>query len=230
MTDDDARCRRAGARLDAALLRLAVVLRGETARPDEHNCECHWGSAEELALLKTPDVALDPDLLRRSWQPSDWTDHGAVIRRVLPQLAEALTDRRSESYACRDEVGVSLARGHWQAWPPQQAAAVEEFLAAYWEDGLLAVGTAEDAAQTLALCAEASGGLVPWLDLWAALDHPAARRNLAAAAEAWADDLARTGELPWRTWQDDADGMAAVLAAWLADRAPGVSASGGTVS
>ncbi|MEU4352937.1 hypothetical protein [Streptomyces sp. NPDC023838] len=38
-----------------------------TARSDEAQCDCHWGSAEELALLKVPDVVLDPDLLRRTW-------------------------------------------------------------------------------------------------------------------------------------------------------------------
>ena len=52
-------------RLDAALNRMAVTFRGMTARPDENNCECHWGSAEDLAQLKVPDVELDPDLLRR---------------------------------------------------------------------------------------------------------------------------------------------------------------------
>ncbi|RSO09976.1 hypothetical protein DMH26_00265 [Streptomyces sp. WAC 05379] len=33
-------------RLSAALGNLAVTFRGMTARPDEHNCECHWGSAQ----------------------------------------------------------------------------------------------------------------------------------------------------------------------------------------
>lgn len=66
---------------------LAVTFRGMTARPDEHNCECHGGSAEELAQLKVPDVELDPDLLRRTWEASDWDDHASVLRRILPQLA-----------------------------------------------------------------------------------------------------------------------------------------------
>ncbi|MFI6788069.1 hypothetical protein ACIBG4_12145 [Nonomuraea sp. NPDC050383] len=71
-------------RLDAALNRLAVTFRGMTAHPDEYNCECHWGSAEELAQLKVPEVELGLDLLRRAWQPSDWDDHASVLRRVLP--------------------------------------------------------------------------------------------------------------------------------------------------
>ncbi|NUK12999.1 hypothetical protein HRW18_34570, partial [Streptomyces lunaelactis] len=77
-------------RLDVALERLDATFRGMTAHPDERNCECHWGSAEELALLKVPDVELDPDLLRRTWQASDWDDSPSVMRRILPQFAAAL--------------------------------------------------------------------------------------------------------------------------------------------
>jgi len=38
-------------RLDGALTGLAVVFRHATARRDEHNCPCHWGSAAELKRL-----------------------------------------------------------------------------------------------------------------------------------------------------------------------------------
>ncbi|MFE2037676.1 hypothetical protein ACFXBB_31415 [Streptomyces scopuliridis] len=62
---------RARLRLDAALDGLAATFRGMTAHPDEHNCECHWGSAEDLAQLKLPDTDLDPDLLQRTWQAID---------------------------------------------------------------------------------------------------------------------------------------------------------------
>ncbi|MFE2626089.1 hypothetical protein ACFXKH_39525, partial [Streptomyces caelestis] len=53
-------------RLDRALDGLDDTFRGMTARADEVQCDCHWGSPEELALLKTPDVDLSPDLLRRT--------------------------------------------------------------------------------------------------------------------------------------------------------------------
>ncbi|MEU7833761.1 MULTISPECIES: hypothetical protein [unclassified Nonomuraea] len=79
-------------RLNAALDGLATTFRGMTADPDEINCTCHWGSAQDLARLKTPDVALDPDLLRRSYEATDWDDHAAVLRRILPSLASALVD------------------------------------------------------------------------------------------------------------------------------------------
>jgi hypothetical protein len=58
-----------------------------TAHADEIQCECHWGSEEELASLKVPDVELDPDLLRRTMWAPGWSDQASVLRRVLPQLA-----------------------------------------------------------------------------------------------------------------------------------------------
>lgn len=76
--------------LAAALESLSVTFRRMVAASDEHNCECHWGSARELALLKLPDVTLDPDLLHRTWQEPGWSDHAAVARRILPQFATAL--------------------------------------------------------------------------------------------------------------------------------------------
>ena len=76
----------------------------------------HWGSAEELASLKVPDIELEPDLLRRTWQAPDWHDHALVMRRVLPQLASALVTGGVSDYYLVD-VGDSLARAQWQRWP-----------------------------------------------------------------------------------------------------------------
>src|SRR5947209_2759041 len=103
-----------------------------TAHPDEHNCECHWGSAEELALLKVPDVVLEPDLLRRTCWAPDWDDHASVLRRILPQLASALVAGSAGPLSDLEEVCRSIARGRWQEWPAEQAAAVGEFLHAWW--------------------------------------------------------------------------------------------------
>ncbi|CAM5667891.1 hypothetical protein BOQ63_000185 (plasmid) [Streptomyces viridifaciens] len=214
----DLHARRAKLRLNAALEGLALVFRGATAHPEESNCECHWGSAEELALLKVPGVRLDPDLLRRTWWAPDWTDHGAVLRRILPQLACAVVDSRSESFGYRDEIGVSLARGRWQEWPREQAAAVREFLHAIWVHSLVTPDAVAPTHQTLVLCVEASGVLSPWLDVWEALEHPMADQNLAEAVDSWDYDLL-ADKLPWRT-RHDRDAMVAVLTSWLTRHAP----------
>ncbi|GAA2931367.1 hypothetical protein ACYCCF_07625 [Streptomyces argenteolus] len=205
-------------RLDAALHGLATTFRGMTAVPDENNCECHWGSAEDLAQLKTPDVALDPDLLRRTWQATDWSDHGAVLRRILPQFAAALAGGRVEPLFDMGDVGQSFGRGRWQQWPADQTASVREFLHAWWADSLTAPDTAVPAYEVFAVCAEASGTVTPWLAVWDGTTHPTAGRRLVEALGRWEYDLLGD-ELPWYAWEHD-EKRIRELSAWLADRAP----------
>ncbi|WP_328875875.1 hypothetical protein OHT76_40565 [Streptomyces sp. NBC_00287] len=206
-------------RLDRALDGLSVTFRGMTARSDEAQCTCHWGSEDELALLKIPDVELDPDLLRRTWDAPDWSDHGAVLRRILPQFARELVGGRVEPIFGMHTVGRSFGRGHWRQWPTQQSAAVWEFLHAWWGQSLTDPEPVVPVHELLALCAEASGTLTPWLDTWEALDHPVADRHLAVAADEWEYEL--LGDLlPWDAW-DDEDALRTELAAWLVRYAPG---------
>ncbi|MFJ9176499.1 hypothetical protein [Streptomyces sp. NPDC102360] len=202
--------------LDVALAQLTTVFRGMTARPDEANCECHWGSAEELALLKTPGVELDPDLLRRTWQAVDWTDHGAVLRRILPQFAPALVAGRVDPLFGLEEAGDSFARGRWQRWPAEQAGAVREFLHAWWVQSLTDPDAAVPAHQVLAMCAEASGTVTPWLAAWERQTGPLSDQRLAEAAEEWEYELLGD-QLPWfvNWYENDEDRMSADLAAWL---------------
>ncbi|MFC8230820.1 hypothetical protein [Streptomyces sp. NPDC057287] len=206
-------------RLDRALDRLTVTFRGMTAHRDEANCTCHWGSEEELALLKVPDVELDPDLLRRTWDAPDWTDHDSVLRRVLPQFARELTSGDVKPMFGMYEVGKSFVRGHWQQWPEPQRLAVQEFLDAWWGHTLVEPEPAVPAHELLALCVEASGTLTPWLDTWAALDHGATDRHLAEAAARWEYHLLGD-ELPWDAWESDEDALRVELAAWLVRHAP----------
>ncbi|MFJ8925599.1 hypothetical protein ACIRLA_03440 [Streptomyces sp. NPDC102364] len=203
-------------RLDAALADLAIIFRGMTARPDESNCECHWGSAEELALLKTPDVELDPDLLGRAWQAIDWTDHGAVLRRILPQFTSALVAGRVEPLFGLEEAGYSFARGRWQQWPDEQAGAVREFLHAWWAQSLTDPDAAVPAREVMSMCAEASGTVAPWLADWEQQTGPLSDQRLAEAAEAWEYELLGD-QLPWYVnwYENDEDRMRAELAAWL---------------
>ena len=214
------------ARLDAALAGLEVALRGTTARADEHNCACHWGSAEELALLKVPGVELDADLLRRTWEAPDWEDHPSVLRRVLPQFAAALVAGTVDQVT---EAGLAIRRGRWQEWPAPQAAAVREFLDAWWADVLGDPEPAVPAHEVLAVCAGASGSLRPWLDRWEALPHAVAGRHRAVAAEQWRDDLTE-GQLPWSAWYgDDEEALAVELRAWLSVEHGGVGGEEPTV-
>ncbi|MFD9034518.1 hypothetical protein ACFVZW_25780 [Streptomyces sp. NPDC059567] len=197
---------------------MAVTFRGMTAHPDESNCECHWGSAEELAQLKVPDAELDLDLLRRTWQAIDWSDHASVLRRILPQLASALVSGLVEPVFGLEDVGRSFAVGHWQQWPAEQAAAVEEFLQAWWAHTLTDQDPAVPACDLLVLMAEATGTLRPWLSTWEALRDPVADRHLAEAAAHWEYDLLGD-QLPWHAWENEEE-MRAELTAWLVRHAP----------
>ncbi|MEV7523178.1 hypothetical protein [Streptomyces sp. NPDC091371] len=212
----------ARARLDRALDHLAVTFRGMTARADETQCECHWGSPEELALLKLPDTELDPDLLHRTWSAPDWTDHGAVLRRVLPQFARELT-RGLGPYAYDiHNVGTSFSRSNWQQWPAPQSAAVREFLHAWWAHTLLTPDPAVPAGDLLALLREASGTLAPWLAVWEAAKGPAPDQHLADTIDTWEKDL-MYGYVPWTTWGttwDEDNDLHDELCAWFARHAP----------
>ncbi|MFI8516735.1 hypothetical protein ACIGEZ_02705 [Streptomyces sp. NPDC085481] len=214
--DDTTPARR---RLDRALDGLAVTFRGATARADEVQCDCHWGDPEELAQLKVPDTELAPDLLRRTWRAPDWADHGAVLRRVLPQFARSLADGPVDPAFDMEEVGRAFLRARWLQWPADQSAAVREFLDAWWAHGLTAPDPAVPVHHLLVLCAEASGTLTPWLAAWEALDDDTADRHLSEAAAHWEWDLLGD-ELPWHAWEVDEEALRAELAAWLARHAP----------
>ncbi|MES4890258.1 hypothetical protein [Streptomyces sp. NPDC096012] len=203
-------------RLGAALDDLDVTFRGMTAHPDEHNCECHWGSSQEISLLKTPDAELEPDLLRRTWQAVDWTDHAAVLRRILPQFARALVAGRAAPRYEPEEAGASFARGRWQQWPEDHAGAVREFLHAWWEQSLTDPHAVVPAHRVFVLCAEASGSVGPWLAQWEERTGHLSDRRLAEAAAKWEYELLGDS-LPWTVgWYDhDAEEMRARLVAWL---------------
>jgi hypothetical protein len=209
---------RARARLDAALDGLTAIFRGMTAHPDERNCECHWGSAEELAQLKAADAVLDPDLLGRTWQATDWSDHASVLRRILPQFATGLVGGLIEPLFGMEEAGRSFARGHWQDWPAEQVAAVKEFLQAWWAYTLTDPDPAVPAYEVLALTTEASGVLSPWLDTWEALTDTVADQHLAEAVAQWEYDLLGD-QLPWNAWENEEE-MRVELTEWLVRHAP----------
>ncbi|MGW7610124.1 hypothetical protein ACWGKW_23165 [Streptomyces sp. NPDC054766] len=203
-------------RLSAALDNLAVTFRGMTAHPDEINCECHWGSSEELALLKTPDVELEPDLLRRTWTAIDWSDHGAVLRRILPQFATVLVAGRAQPLSGLEEAGSCFARGRWQQWPDDHAGPVREFLRSWWVQSLTDPDAVVPAHEVFKMCAEATGTLGPWLAAWETQTGHLSDRRLAEAAAEWEYELLGDS-LPWSViWYDhDEEQMRAELVAWL---------------
>lgn len=205
-------------RLERALDLLAVTFRGMTARDDEVQCECHWGSEEELALLKVPDVELDPDLLHRTWSAPDWQDHGAVLRRILPQFARSIVRGIADPRFGMAYVGRAITRGRWTEWPAPQSESVWEFLRSLWAYNLTTPDPEVAVHEVLVLCTEASDTLTPWLTAWEAHDDRVADRHLAEAADHWEYDLLGD-QLPWHAWGDE-EALRVELAAWLVRHAP----------
>ncbi|WP_030299458.1 hypothetical protein [Streptomyces katrae] len=209
-------------RLDAALHRLAVTFRGSVVDPDEVQCDCHWGSAEELALLKTADVELDPDLLNRTWRETDWRDRASVLRRILPQFARALVSGSVEPVGTLGKAGSLFAEGTWQEWPAQQSEAVGEFLHAWWAHTLADACPAFPAHEVLEVCTGASGTVTPWLAVWEQQDDPTANQHLATALDFWEYDLLQD-TLPLHTdyWEEEDKEKARVeLTTWVVRHAP----------
>ncbi|MET9509472.1 hypothetical protein ABZX62_13535 [Streptomyces flavidovirens] len=208
-------------RLDYALDALAVAFQGMTAHPDERQCDCHWGSAEELTLLKTADVELDADLLNRTWQTTDWGHRAAVLRRVLPQFATALVSGSIHPVSPLGNAGSVFAAGEWQQWPAPQARAVWEFLHAWWAHTLNDAHPAVPAHEVLVVCTEAACTLTPWLSVWEQQRHPTANQHLAETLDVWEYDLLMD-ELPWRTGrdEDDAEKTRVELTTWMIRHAP----------
>ncbi|KIF74601.1 hypothetical protein QR77_12710 [Streptomyces sp. 150FB] len=204
------------ARLAAALTRVAEVFRGMVAHPDEHNCACHWGTAEEIVLLKTPDVPLTPDLLYRTWSVGDWDDLASVFRRILPQLTVAMTNATRGHLPT---LGALLRRTGWQQWPEQQSEAVTVFLNAWWAHTLQQSEPPTPARAVFVTCASATGTVTPWLDEWERQRHPIADHHLRRAAEVWITDLI-TDELPWQDADDREPELTAELNTWLSRHAP----------
>lgn len=141
-----------------------------------------------------------------------------MLRRILPQLAAELVDGHLEPLGGMEDVGHAPALGRWQKWPAGQAAAVWSFLHAWWAYTLTAPKAAVPAYDALAVCAEASGRLHPWLEEWEKLTGPVADQRPAAMVACWEGDLP-ADRLPWYTGHDEEE-LRTTLTAWLACHAP----------
>ncbi|MDO3683787.1 hypothetical protein [Micromonospora sp. C28ISP2-4] len=207
--------------LDEALAGVAVAFQGMTAHEQESNCECHWGSAEELALLKTPDVPLDDDLFRRTYWTMDWHYPGLLLRRILPQVTQHLVDGRIVAMDGLDSLANFFAVSPWHEWPREQQAALRRFLNVWWVHVLVEPDAKVPAHAALSFLAEATTKLTPWLADWAeALADEPARRHLVQAMDEWMYDL-RGDSLPWSSWHD-IDAWAPALQLWVIRHAPTV--------
>jgi hypothetical protein len=201
--------------LAAALADIDTVFNGFSS-PAETGCERCF-APEETAYLRTPYTRLPADLLSRFVRkvPDHFEDHAAVMRRLLPQCAHAMAD------GTLDDVGWAphgLSRVDWRSWPAEQAAAVEAFTLAWWQEVLASPEPSYSAEHVFETCASILRTVTPLLDRWE--PGPAADAHLVACARSWLYELV-TDDWPF-TWWEPEDQAAAVaeLQSWLARHAP----------
>jgi hypothetical protein len=201
--------------LDAALADIDTVFNG-FASPTETGCErCYL--PEETAYLRTPYTRVPADLVRRFVfeSPGHFEDHAAVMRRLLPHTAHAMAD------GSLDGIGWGahgLSRVDWRAWPPEQAAAVEAFLHAWWGDILTTPEPPYPVHEVFETCATILGDLMPFLDRLRM--QPGAEAHLVTCARAWLFDLT-TDDSPFCWWyRGDETSLVTALQSWLAAHAP----------
>ncbi|WP_340381865.1 hypothetical protein U5640_35460 [Streptomyces sp. SS7] len=201
--------------LAAALADIDTLFNG-FASPHETGCPlCHL--PEETAHLRTPYTRIPPDVLRRyAFEgPGHFDDHAASMRRLLPQTAHALADGTLDGigWGCP-----GLARVAWRTWPAGQAAAIEGFVLAWWQDVLATAAPPYPAADVFETCAMILGVQTPLLDRW--LPGPAADAHLVSCVARWEHQLV-FDESPFSWWApDDEPAVVAALRAWLAENAP----------
>ncbi|MFI0514769.1 hypothetical protein ACH3Y9_32375 [Streptomyces sp. WSLK1-5] len=201
--------------LDAALADIDTVFNGFAA-PTETGCERCW-LPEETAYLRTPYTAVPADLVRRFGfeSPGHFEDHAAVMRRLLPQTAHAMAEGTLDGIGWGQH---GLSRVDWRAWPSEQAAAVEAFVHAWWDDTLTTPKPPYPAPDVLETCAAILGDLTPLLDRLRT--RPVLGAHVVSCARAWLYDLI-TDDSPFRWWYDgDEVALVTELRSWLSVHAP----------
>ncbi|MFF4570161.1 hypothetical protein [Streptomyces sp. NPDC001410] len=197
--------------LDAALADIDTVFNGFTS-PNETGCgRCHL--PEETAYLRTPNVRMPADVLEMYlFEVSDhFDDHAAAMRRLLPQAARAMADATlgGIDFGCH-----GLSRVDWRSWPAEQAAAIDAFLRAWWQDALATAEPPYPIDEIFDVCATIAGSVAPFLDGWPR--GPVADRHLIECADEWLYDLLSDNS-PFSWWYDDSEKTGvAELRTWLA--------------
>ncbi|WP_037670433.1 hypothetical protein [Streptomyces griseus] len=183
--------------LDAALATIDTVFDG-FASPHETGCGmCHL--PEETAYLRTPSTRIPLDVVQMYvYEVSDhFDDHAAAMRRLLPQAARAMADGALTGL----QYGAhGLSRVEWRFWPPEQAAAIDAFLRAWWQDVLATPEPPYGVDDIFDTCVTIAGTVTPFLEGW--VDGPAADAHLVHCVDVWLYDLLGDAS-PFSWWYDD---------------------------
>ncbi|WP_260326487.1 hypothetical protein [Streptomyces sp. TLI_185] len=106
------------------------------------------------------------------------------MRRLLPQAARAVADG---SLGVIGYGAHGLTRVDWRSWPAEQAAAVEAFLHAWWQDAVSKPDPPYGIDDIFDTCATIARTVTPFLDGWGR--GTVADAHLVHCAEVWLYDL-----------------------------------------
>ncbi|MFI6036499.1 hypothetical protein ACIBBD_20465 [Streptomyces sp. NPDC051315] len=200
--------------LAAALADLDTVFNG-FASPDETPCPlCHL--PEETAYLRTPYTRIPVDVVNRYLYeaPGHFADHAAAMRRLPPQGARVMVEGGLHGVGWGRH---GLSNVDWRTWPAEQAAAVEAFVLAWWEEVLTAPEPPYPAHHIVETCAMILRGLTPLLERWR--PGPAADAHLLTCVDWWMDDLL-IDKSPFSWFVHGSETALPELRAWLSRHAP----------
>ncbi|QTD97558.1 hypothetical protein [Streptomyces cyanogenus] len=196
--------------LAAALADIDTVFDG-FANPHETGCGyCH--APEETAYLRTPHVRVPLDVVKYYLfeVPDHFDDHESAMRRLLPQAARALADGALGTIGLGS---IGLSRVDWRSWPPQQAAAIDAFLHAWWQHALTLPTPPTGIDEIFDTCVTVARTVTPFLDGWGR--GPVADAHLVDCADTWLYHLIHD-DSPFSWWYGDgAEAGVAALRAWL---------------
>ncbi len=139
------------------------------------------------------------------------------LRHFLPRLLELATS--DDLNVDVEIVPAKLRMARWWTWPPDERAAVEAYLAAWWRQTLAAFPARHDVGTVLCAIAQVVDDLAPLLSTW--LDEPseAAARHLADLVNDVVRSITHRSGVPvyvggpW--WRERPDHLAQVVT-WLA--------------
>ncbi|MBD5787888.1 hypothetical protein IF650_17145 [Cellulosimicrobium terreum] len=198
-------------RLRAALAEIDLAFGASVCSPDNVCLHCY--AEPDVAPLAVPGAVIDDSTLVSLMHkhPTSVTDHAALVRRLLPQIAHGFADGTVEATWPAQHC---LARGDWREWPYEEARVVRRFVEAWWLDRVTTprAGSSAPFETYAAILGDLPTALASWPE------HPVADAYLADASSRWVDDLIADENPLWLS-DDDDDEVCAVLRRWYLDTA-----------
>jgi hypothetical protein len=142
------------------------------------------------------------------------------FKHFLPRIMEITVSKHTFDWPDTESLFGRLAYGRWREWPSDEQQAVEQFLHAYWRDGLGRYPTSDDIGSMLTAIAATDVDLTPFLDWWIEQPGEEPLRHLAEFAELHGPLLLARGRIANAFWGAKQRPAADVVVSWIASGRP----------